>query len=328
MKKILMNREKILRLRHKIEKELLPLIDRDYVLLDVPDYDNIGDNLIWEGELEFLKNVKFQKKYECSLTFYEQSKIPNDTIILLQGGGNFGDIYPVANEFRRNVIKNNLDKRIIIFPQTIHYNSKTNLERDAEFINEHSDLTFCVRDKKSYDLAKENFTKANILLLPDMAFCMNFEALRLNEVVNERVLVMDRRDGEKIVLNLGNIGEYDLLDWPTFNTTKEERYRKIRYDRRLDKIAKVFQKLPILSMLVDSRYGLKTRKGREDYIRKGVEFFNEYNTIYTTRLHGLILGILMGKDMKVLDNSYGKLTSFVEAWLSDFEKVEIYKNPK
>lgn len=322
-----MNSSKILKLREKIEKELLSLIDRDYVLLDIPDHDNIGDNLIWEGELEFLKNVKFQKRYECSLTFFEQKRIPNNSIILFHGGGNFGDIYPVVNEFRREVIKNNLDKKIIIFPQTIHYNSKANLEKDAKIINQHSNLTLCTRDRKSYNLALENFTNAKVLLLPDMAFCIDFQSLRTNSE-ERKVLVMDRKDGEKVSLDLGNIGEYDLLDWPTFNTTKEERYRKIRYDRRLDKIAKVFQKLPILSMLVDSRYGLKTRKGREDYIRKGVEFFNEYNTIYTTRLHGLILGILMGKDMKVLDNSYGKLTSFVEAWLSDFEKVEIYKNPK
>lgn len=322
-----MNSSKILKLREKIEKELLSLIDRDYVLLDIPDHDNIGDNLIWEGELEFLKNVKFQKRYECSLTFFEQKRIPNNSIILFHGGGNFGDIYPVVNEFRREVIKNNLDKKIIIFPQTIHYNSKANLEKDAKIINQHSNLTLCTRDRKSYNLALENFTNAKVLLLPDMAFCIDFQALRINSE-ERKVLVMDRKDGEKVSLDLGNIGEYDLLDWPTFNTTKEERYRKIRYDRRLDKIAKVFQKLPILSMLVDSRYGLKNRKGREDYIRKGVEFFNEYDTIYTTRLHGLILGILMGKDMKVLDNSYGKLTSFVEAWLSDFEKVEIYKNPK
>lgn len=322
-----MNSNKILKLREKIEKELLSLIDRDYVLLDIPDHDNIGDNLIWEGELEFLKNVKFQKRYECSLTFFEQKRIPNNSIILFHGGGNFGDIYPVVNEFRREVIKNNLDKKIIIFPQTIHYNSKTNLEKDAKIINQHSNLTLCVRDRKSYNLALENFTNAKVLLLPDMAFCIDFQVFIANSEEG-KVLVMDRKDGEKVSLDLGNIGEYDLLDWPTFNTTKEERYRKIRYDRRLDKIAKVFQKLPILSMLVDSRYGLKNRNGREDYIRKGVDFFNEYGTIYTTRLHGLILGILMGKDMKVLDNSYGKLTSFVDVWLSDFEKVEIYKNPK
>lgn len=320
-----MNSEKILRLKQLIDKELVPLIDADYVLLDIPDHDNIGDNMIWEGELAFLKNIPFQKKYECSLTFFEQNKIPDNTIILLHGGGNFGDIYPVVNEFRRNVIKNNMDKKIIIFPQTIHYNSQSNLGEDAKIINQHNNITLCVRDKKSYKIAVDNFQNAKVLLLPDMAFCMDFQLFRTNQSNQGRNLVLDRRDGEKVELNLSEIGEYDLLDWPTFNMTKAERYKKIQRNRRLDKIGRFFQKLPILSSFVDSRYGLKNRNGREDYIQQGVEFFNQYDTIYTTRLHGLILGVLMGKDMRVLDNSYGKLTSFVEAWLSDFEKVEIYK---
>lgn len=321
----IMNSEKILRLKQLIDKELVPLIDADYVLLDIPDHDNIGDNMIWEGELVFLKSIPFQKKYECSLTFFEQNKIPDNTIILLHGGGNFGDIYPVVNDFRKNVMKKNLDKRIIIFPQTIHYNSQSNLEKDAEIFNLHNDLVICVRDKKSYKIATEHFPKAKVLLLPDMAFCMNFKALRKGINQTGKTLVMDRRDGEKVELNLEEIGEYDLLDWPTFNMTKAERYKKIQTNRRLDKIAQFLQKIPLLSSLVDSRYGIKNNQGKEQYIRQGVEFFNQYDTIYTTRLHGLILGVLMGKDMRVLDNSYGKLTSFVEAWLSDFEKVEIYK---
>lgn len=322
-----MNRIKILELKNLIETTLTPLISSDYVLLEVPSYDNIGDNLIWEGELAFLKNIPFQKKYECSLHFFEQNKIPKNSIILLQGGGNFGDIYPLVQDFRKQVIKDNLDKRIIVFPQTIYYNDVENIEKDAEIINQHKDLTICVRDKISYELAKKYFVNANILLLPDMAFCIDLGMFK-SEKEGNKTLVMSRRDGEKVELNLSEIGEYDLLDWPTFNMTKAERYKKIQRNRRLDKIGRFFQKLPILSSFVDSRYGLKNRNGRENYIHQGVEFFNQYKTIYTTRLHGLILGVLMGKDMKVLDNNYGKLKSFVEAWLSDFEGVEIYKKSK
>src|SRR5690606_23790896 len=118
-------------------------------------------------------------------------------------------------------------------------------------------------------------------------------------------------------------GKFDTLDWPTFNMSKKDRWNKIRNQRRLDKIAMKFQKLPVLGSFVDSRYGLKSRIGKENYIKIGTEFFSQYETIYTTRLHGLILGVLMGKNMKVLDNSYGKLTNFHKEWLPDFEKVEV-----
>lgn len=323
-----MNRNNIIKLKEKIEKELTPIIDSDYVLIDVPDYDNIGDNLIWEGELDFLKTIPFKKKYESSLFFFQQNKIPKDTIILMQGGGNFGDIYPVVNNFRLEVIKNNLDKKIIILPQTIHYNDKKNLEKDAKIINLHKNLTICVRDKVSYEIAKNTFKFAKILLLPDMAFCINVEKFRANPNSGKKTLIMDRKDGEKTPINLVDIEQYDVLDWPTFNTTKEERFKKLQFNRRIDKIAIFLQKIPLLSNLVDPRYGLKSTSNKETYIQLGLEFFNQYDTIYTTRLHGLILGILMGKNMKILDNSYGKLTSFTEMWLEDFDGIEVIKTAK
>ena len=41
-------KEKIERLRAEIEKQLIPLIDSDYVLWDLPYHTNIGDTLIWQ----------------------------------------------------------------------------------------------------------------------------------------------------------------------------------------------------------------------------------------------------------------------------------------
>lgn len=49
-------KEKIERLRAEIEKQLIPLIDSDYVLWDLPYHTNIGDTLIWQGEWNFLRS--------------------------------------------------------------------------------------------------------------------------------------------------------------------------------------------------------------------------------------------------------------------------------
>lgn len=309
-------------LKEIIQKELTPLIDSDYVLLDVPDYDNIGDNLIWEGELAFLQNIPFKKKYEASYLFFEQSKIPLNSIILFQGGGNFGDIYTKTQKERLSIIKQNPDKKIIIFPQTIHYSNLDNLKKDSIIMNSHPNLHFCVRDLPSLEIIQTNFPKVHGILLPDMAFCMDpkkFDVPRKNH----KTLLMARKDGE-----LGKLPDlnfnFDQLDWPNFNMSKEERWKILGRQQRLDKIAQKLQKMPLLNQVVDSRYGLKSRQGRENYIQTGIEFFQNYDSIYTTRLHGLILGIFMDIDMKVLDNSYGKLTKFHQKWLKDFEKVEIY----
>ena len=120
-----------------IIQELKPLIDGDFVLLDVPDYDNIGDNLIWEGELAFLEEIPFKKLYEASYLFFEQEKIPENAVILMQGGGNFGDIYTKTQEERLKIIANNTDKKIIIFPQTIYYQNENNITSDAKILNNH-----------------------------------------------------------------------------------------------------------------------------------------------------------------------------------------------
>lgn len=316
-----LNLSQINRLKNLIIQELKPLIDRDYVLLDVPDYDNIGDNLIWEGELEFLKEVPYRKVYEASYLFAQQKKIPQHSMILFQGGGNFGDIYTKTQKERLKIISENRDKRIILLPQTIHYQNTDNLKKDAEIIRAHPDLIFCVRDTASFDFVQEHFPHVLPKLLPDMAFCIDPKRFDLLSTAH-KTLLMKRNDGE-----LGKIpflnGSFDTLDWPTFNLSKEERWRKIGRQRRYDKLALVFQKLPVLNVMVDSRYGLKSRKGKEKYIQMGIDFFRQYDKIYTTRLHGLILGILMGKDMKVLDNTYGKLTNFYKEWLVDFERVEL-----
>lgn len=40
-----------------ITKVLTPLIDNDYVYLDLPYYNNLGDVLIWEGTKCFLQTL-------------------------------------------------------------------------------------------------------------------------------------------------------------------------------------------------------------------------------------------------------------------------------
>ena len=48
---------KINKLRALIFEKLVPLIDNDYILVDLPYHSNIGDILIWEGECCFLNSL-------------------------------------------------------------------------------------------------------------------------------------------------------------------------------------------------------------------------------------------------------------------------------
>ena len=73
-------------LRKKISDTLTPLINHDYVLLDLPYYDNIGDTLIWDGTKEFLKTLPYKCLYYASKDSFRYRDLPQDTVILLSGG--------------------------------------------------------------------------------------------------------------------------------------------------------------------------------------------------------------------------------------------------
>ncbi len=39
--------------------------------------------------------------------------------------------------------------------------------------------------------------------------------------------------------------------------------------------------------------------------------------IYTNRLHAMLLGLLLGREVRWFDNSYGKLGAYAETWLAN-----------
>jgi pyruvyl transferase EpsO len=47
--------------------------------------------------------------------------------------------------------------------------------------------------------------------------------------------------------------------------------------------------------------------------------------IATDRLHGAILARLAGRPVTLIDNSYGKVTAYYEAWWQDDPAVELVR---
>ena len=48
-----------------------------------------------------------------------------------------------------------------------------------------------------------------------------------------------------------------------------------------------------------------------------MRFLSKYEYIYTTRLHGAILALLLGKRFFLINNNYGKNKNFFETWLKE-----------
>ena len=125
------SRDIVAKLKAKISSQLTPFIDANYWLMEIPHYDNVGDTLIWQGEMDFLHTLPFNCKRMRALDSQTQWKIEEKDLILFQGGGNFGDLWSKHHDFKMKIMKEHPNNRFIFFPQTVFFEKKENLERCA-----------------------------------------------------------------------------------------------------------------------------------------------------------------------------------------------------
>jgi pyruvyl transferase EpsO len=60
-------------------------------------------------------------------------------------------------------------------------------------------------------------------------------------------------------------------------------------------------------------------------LSRGVKFITSYRKVYTTRLHVMILSVLLGKEVQYINNNNGKLEALYNTWLRDCEGVSKFK---
>jgi len=296
-------------LTEKIFKELKGIIDRDYVLLDLPNHRNIGDQLIYIGELDFLKKLPFNGLLKSSVTFFNET-IENE-MILLHGGGNFGDLYPVHQNYREKIINEYPNNKILIFPQSLHFVDEKKMLKSLNIYNIHKDLTVCARDQYTFDILMKYCPNNNVLLVPDMAFCSSY---KINEdEIQNKILYFKRKDSE---LKNSNDFNFDFLvdelDWPTYNDSIIELLHS-KFNNLDNRISKIVYRLIRRS----SVFGIFCLRDQNKYADLGVDFISKYKFVITTRLHGHILSILLGIPSIIIDNSYGKNKRFYNTWLKD-----------
>lgn len=313
--------EKVKQLSGIIRTQLTPLITNDYILLDVPYYSNVGDTLIWQGTVDFLDSLPFKRKYTGDAHDNLEFGCVKDDIIFLQGGGNFGDLWPLHQNFRNKVISMFPENKIIILPQSIHWEDKRKLEEDAKFFAQHKNVTICVRDDASMNILERYYPENNRMLLPDMAFCIDAKKIAQSKEKSGKTLFVRREDKES-----ANIDKYRGV--PKDAVVKDWLYdgdsRVLNWKYSLERRAKVLdQKFNTSMTRIINRY-FWTHPLKHSQIKYAFQFLAPYDSIYTTRLHAAILSVIIGKrDIHLIDNSYGKLSSFVRSWLSDVDGLEI-----
>ncbi|RCW76031.1 polysaccharide pyruvyl transferase family protein [Pseudorhodoferax soli] len=299
------SREYIAAMQGKIHDVLGPLIGKaPMAIVDFPDIRNVGDSAIWLGEIAYLKqhyhkSPDYVSKIEDFSDRQLERKVPQGPIFI-HGGGNFGDIWVSHQNFRERILKRWPDRLIVQFPQSIHYDSDARVEESARVIAKHKNFVLLVRDQESLEFARKRFD-CEVKLCPDMAFCIG--TLDAMPPPSIPLLAMLREDKEKVASRDGTAE----LDCPVEDWIKEPKL-PVRWAKTLGTMAAIstLDRIAMRKSMFDAAAAQRFGRGTRQLARA--------RAIVTDRLHVHIVSLLMGKPHAVLDNSYGKITRFMDAF--------------
>jgi pyruvyl transferase EpsO len=301
---------------------------RPVIHLDYPVHGNVGDLLIHQGTDAFFEDHGYDVRGRFSMhDFSRLDRTGRSLLVLkesirdldlmlkrsggvlvLQGGGNLGDIWPDIQAFRELIIMRYPDTPIVMLPQSVHFGNADNRARSARMFAAHKHLFLFVRDEESLHFVRESGGAG--ALMPDMAhYLWGRPAVASDQSHGAGTLVLRRRDRE----SRNNAGvptvEFDWDDLRGAGSTAV--LRALRKWQTIDN--------PLRHWLPN--YAL-WRRYRDHLVQRAVDRFRPCRCIDTDRLHGMILGALMSKQVRYGEGSYGKLHRYAQLWLAESDCIE------
>lgn len=285
-----------------------------YALLDYPDHPNIGDSAIYSGELAFLDGHAGRAACVCSceadLNWLDRM-LPKEGPILLHGGGNFGDLWMPHQRFRHAILTRYPGRKVVQLAQSIHYGDLSLCDETARLIEAHGNFTLLVRDKPSLEFARARFN-CETVLCPDAA--MMLWQLDPGVAPETDLLVVLRNDREavhdEIRAWLG--ATYPVADWVTPNPWN----LPVRIGWKL------MRSFPETALAMRFREAIYRRNAMLR-VMAGARQLAAGRRIVTDRLHMHLISALIRRPHVVLDNSYGKISRYIDAWGQDDLTVRV-----
>ncbi|HHS9855085.1 TPA: polysaccharide pyruvyl transferase family protein [Klebsiella quasipneumoniae subsp. quasipneumoniae] len=308
-------------LKNKLN-EILPFIKdkNEVIFLDYPVYLNVGDLLIYHGTENFFKENNINIKLRRSNARYSVREIkkyitPN-TVILMQGGGNFGDLYPEFQRFRQDVVSSFPDTRIIILPQTAFFENEHELNKSVKAFGAHKDLIIFSRDTRSLSIFKK-FT-SQTFLMPDMAHSLWGTLPKSHKSKGTLYLIRNDKEINKVQRRLleQKNGNDEYVDWEDILTSRDLLMRKLC--RKLDGIGGVAN-LSVLKNISNALWYNYTYK----MVQRYALYFTSHDKVVTSRMHGHIFSCLLSLPNDVIDNAYGKNSGYFKEWTFDIDGTKL-----
>lgn len=249
----------------------------------IPNSGNAGDSFIACSTYQLLSDLEIEFELGCLTEEY-----PGRTLII-GGGGNLVEPYPNVVQFiRKNM---NKWKQLIVLPHSIR--SYSGVLRELE----QNTIIHC-RERASYEYVRSVGGKANVFLSHDMA--LSCDLLRVRDEYRQVAWVnrvrsrVALRDTKRLVRSL----------WYRISHGYSETLNIIRSD-----VEKTGIKLP------DGNFDISSKFSADDMTSVSslhatygmMSFIDQFDVIKTNRLHAGIMAALLGKNVTLYDNSYGKI---------------------
>lgn len=278
-------------------------------VVDFPAYSNVGDSAIWMGEVAHLRERGQRIAYISTLNSFSEAVLrkamPKGTI-LINGGGNFGSIWPRHQHHREMILARMRDYKVVQLPQSLYFGSDQHaMDRISRLIKDHPDFTLLTRDQPSYQIGEA--LGAHTLLCPDSAFFLADQLQRLKPCAD--VYALMRTDSEKSVGNWPSPPpglRTESGDWldedPHWLNDIQSRFEARSHGR--------FGHLALFQQAFQQILNAQARRR----VLRGVKQLSRGKVVATDRLHAHIIASLLGIPNVVLDNNYGKIHGYMDCW--------------
>lgn len=304
-------------------------------IIDAPNQRNVGDSLIWEGEIAYLKRLGKRVRYVSDLKGFNAStlrrRLPKDGVVLIHGGGNFGDLWLRHQVHRESVVAELNDYKIVQLSQSIYFSDARRAAKANAALAGHPDFTVLIRDTLSIERAKASLPDIDIVFCPDMAlgYEPSFDQKRVE--VDRHVVVIARADKEAasglrgIPENWSAPATMNVTDWGHHAREKVtwRVSRRIAWVQHM--LASVRRKFRIpLPSLPQKLVQLAIAEINKCNVESAVKLYSSADVIVVDRLHAHVLALLIGIDHVMLDNNYRKLRGVYDDYTSVFSTARYH----
>lgn len=273
--------------------------------LGVPSHNNLGD--LAQGVCIRRWIRKHYPEYECveietnalvNTRFPLLNKLKkiykSGDFVVFQSGYTTTDLGGYADEMHRAVIQMLPDANILMMPQTIFFEKEENKKRTSEIYDLDQNMLFLARDKVSYRLAKNMFSRLQIELFPDIVTTLigkySFESKR------DGIIFCCRDDGEKYYSD----DEIRKLMDKCAKFCRVERTDTTKKGKRIDVV-----------------------NNAEQLIFQEVEKYSKYKVMITDRYHGTILSLVAGTPVVIIKTTDHKVVTGAE-WFHGIYDEYVY----